>query len=137
MCEVFICKNRPQLSSGREDCIRLYWKQKPSPISASNWSLFNTNGGIRPRTVKRVAAFLDLGVFPPAFYDTIQLHGLSMRALWLSLLFPGCLSKQYSTDTSHSRSIYAGPKKINRPAILSSICRIRYHHPPKIQQSQS
>lgn len=137
MCEVFICKNRPQLSSSREECIRLYWRRKPSPISASNRSLFNSSGGIRPRTVRRVVAFLDLGVFPLVFNDTFQLQCLSMRALWLSQLFPGRLSKQYSTDTSHSRSIYAGPKKINRPAILSSICRIRYHHPPKIQQSQS
>lgn len=64
MCEVFICKNRPQLSSNREDCIRLYCKLKSPPISASKLSLFSSNAGFRPRTVKRVVAFLELGVLP-------------------------------------------------------------------------
>lgn len=62
MCEVFICKNRPRLSSSPEDCIRLYRKLKSPPISASKLSLFNSNAGIRPRTVKRAAAVFDSGV---------------------------------------------------------------------------
>lgn len=45
------------------------------------------------------------------FYDTIQPQCSSMRALWLCWLFPGRLSKWYSTDTSYSCSIYAGPKR--------------------------
>lgn len=57
-------KKRPQLSSSRDDCIRLYCELKPLPISTSNRSLFNSNTGIRPRTVKRVVAFLDLEVIP-------------------------------------------------------------------------
>lgn len=136
MREVFICKNPPQLSISREDCIRFYCELKSLPISASKLSLFNSIAGIRPRAVKRVAAFLWFRGSPLVFCDTIQLQCWSMRALWLSSLFPGRLSKQYSTATSHSRSIYAGPRKINCLAIFSTISWICYRHQPKIQRPQ-
>lgn len=54
-----------------------------------------------------------------------------MRALWWALLFPGRSSKQYSTDTSHSCSIYLEPEKFNLSPILYFICQKCYPHPPK------
>lgn len=54
-----------------------------------------------------------------------------MRALWRSSLFPGCLGKQYSTDTSHSGSIYLEPEKFNVSLILNFICQKCYPHPAK------
>lgn len=51
---------------------------------------------------------------------------LSMRALSRSLLFPGRLSKQYSTDTSDSGSIYLKPEKYNLSLILHFICQKCY-----------
>ena len=58
---------------------------------------------------KEIGQKLLKGLQPPLiqgfsliFYDTIQLQSLSMRALWWPSLFPAYLSKQYSTDTSHS-----------------------------------
>ncbi len=60
-----------------------------------------------------------------------------MRALWQTSLFPGCLSKQYSADTSHSSSIYLEPEIFNVCLILNFIRQKCSPPPTKIQQSQS